>query len=937
MTGARTEPLLYSEANNLLATLLSGNNPCYGLGNMSPSIYDTAWVSMISKNNDWLFPSAFQYLLDHQNPYSGGWESPSSNTDSILNTLSALLSMKLHSNNDSALSDRLHKAKQCLAAQLNSWDISTAERVGFEITVPTMLSLLNEQGIDFSFPELSHLMKLNAAKLSKLSSQMIYQDRTTILYSLEGLIGRLEFDKLAHHKRNGSFMASPSSTAAYLMHASRWDDECEAYLREVLSRCELNGKGSVPCAWPTTFFELSWIVCNLRDGGFDFTGLDRVHLLEISVILEKGIEAGNGTVGFASGVGEDADDSAKVLTALHHLGIHKSVAPLCAAFELESHFQCYPYERNPSISVQCHVLSALLEEVVVSETAKNGDAEPGSCEEKLSRSILKVVSFITEAWWTTNGEIVDKWNDSPYYVLLLIAQSLSKFMLLFNKGQFAETPEILVQTKAPIALFQILIRILQGQRSDGSWGSCEETAYALISLTKLASLPFISIMHDTIQMAVHSGRDFLTLSLTPKQDTGDEICLWIDKINYRIPPISYSYILAALHATLAPVLNSASVFGELGRLIFIPTKRVQEFLHLYRQLPLLGDCKDWQLLAYAAEGFLYIPMLDEVRGTGFGRDSERVEKGPYEYIPVTWTSANAMTKRYSSPRRCFVLMAISVIFYQVDEFFDFVIQDQRTAVLPHLKRSLNRIFKVLNINEDIANFDCGDGPYSDMVRYMHKYISFIVNYPVLQTASYYDKTHLKREIKAYLFALIQQIEDNTVYAAQTSPEIVIHPASSYHKWVRTVGSEHGAILACAAIFICALSPHDDTFPTPQLKFIAQDCITHLAVLCRIWNDWGSMKRDRAERNINGMNFPEFTGLTKEEIKAQMRRISDYERRCLHASLTELRKAAKETMGNAQGDQCVDSLELLFRGSEVFNAIYELKDISAWKPSSLSGK
>ncbi|KAF8130949.1 hypothetical protein K438DRAFT_1643310 [Mycena galopus ATCC 62051] len=883
---------------------------------MSPSIYDTAWVSMISKNNDWLFPVAFQYLLDHQNPSSGGWESPSSNTDSILNTLSALLSMKLHANNDSTLSDRLHAAKQYLAAKLNNWDISTAERVGFEIAVPTMLSLLSEQGIDFSFPEHSHLMKLNATKLSKLSSQMIYQHCTTILHSLEGLIGHLEFDKLAHHKRNGSFMASPSSTAAYLMHASRWDDECEAYLREVLSsRCEIDGKGSVPCAWPTTFFELSWIVCNLHAGGFDFTRLDRVHLLKVSDILEEGIEAGNGTVGFASGVGEDADDSAQVLTALYHLGIHKSVAPLCAAFELESHFQCYPCERNPSITVQCNVLSALLEQV------------------GLSRSILKAASFITEAWWTTNSEIKDKWHDSPYYVLLLIAQSLSKFMLLFNKGQFAETPEILVQTKAPIALFQILIRILQGQRSDGSWGSCEETAYALISLTKLAALPFISIMHDAIQMAVHSGRDFLTLSLTSKQDTGDEVCLWIDKINFRIPTISYSYILAALHATVAPIPNSASVFGELDRLIHIPTKRAQEFMHLSRQLPLLGDCKDWQLLAYAAEGFLYIPMLDEVRGIGFGRESERVEKGPYEYIPVSWTTANAMTKKYSSPRNCFVLMVISVLIYQVDEFFDFVIQEQGTAVLPHLKRSLDKIFNVLTINQDIANFDCGDGPYSDMVRYIHKYVSFIVNYPALQNASYYDKTHLEREIKAYLLALIQQTEDNSIYAAQTSLDTVIRPASSYYKWVSTAGSEHGATLAVAAIFICILSPHVDTFPTPQLKFLAQDCITRLAVLGRIWNDWGSMKRDRAERNINGMNFPEFTGMTEEEIKAQMRRISDYERRCLAASLAELRKAAKETMGNAQGDQCVDSLELFFRGCEVFNCIYELKDISAWKSSS----
>ncbi|KAF7375157.1 Ent-kaurene synthase [Mycena sanguinolenta] len=78
----------------------------------------------------------------------------------------------------------------------------------------------------------------------------------------------------------------------------------------------------------------------------------------------------------------------------------------------------------------------------------------------------------------------------------------------------------------------------------------------------------------------------------------------------------------------------------------------------------------------------------------------------------------------------------------------------------------------------------------------------------------------------------------------------------------------------------------------------------MAVLCRIWNDWGSKKRDIAERNISGMNFPEFAEMTEEQVKAQMRRISDYELRCFHASLADLRQAAKEVMGEAK-----DSLAL----------------------------
>ncbi|KAF7375139.1 Ent-kaurene synthase [Mycena sanguinolenta] len=908
MPGSATG-LLNDEADNLLATLISHYDPSSGLGHMSPSIYDTAWVSMITKADEWLFPAAFQYLLDHQHQ-SGGWES-SSETDSISNTLSALLSMKLYSYKDATLSDRLQMAQSYLATRLDVWDISAVERVGFEITVPTLLSLLSEQGIDFSFPGRFQLMELNSAKLSALTPQAIYGLRTAILHSLEGLIGHIDFAKLAHHKRNGSFMASPGSTAAYLMYGPVWDDECEAYLREVLSH---GGNGSVSCAWPTTFFELSWIVCNLHDGGFNFSDLDQVTVSKISAILKAGTEAGNGIVGFAPDVGEDADDSAKVLTALQYLGVQKPLTPLCDAFELESHFRCYPYERNASITVQCNVLSALVE-AAVSQPLQNGTRATGFAEKQISEPIIKTARFISEAWWTTNSQILDKWHDSPYYSMLLIAQSLSKFLLLFNQGHIAEAPEIIVQTKAPIALFQILIRTLQGQKSDGSWGSCEETAYALLTLSNLTSLPFMSIMHDAIQAAVHSGRDFLHLSLTGKQDTGDEICLWIDKVNYRIPPVSYSYVLAALRATASPIPDSPSKFGELDRFILIPTKRVQGFLRFYRKLPLFRDCKDWQLLAYIAEGYLYIPILEEVRMSVFGREGMG-EETYMEYIPFSWTSANSRTNNYSCPMNSFVCMTISLINFQVDEFFDSMVRDHGTAAQPTLRRAFDEIFDALDNNQSIADFDRGDGPFSTMLKYMHKYICFIVDYPTLQNASEYDKAHNRRELKAYLLGMTQQTEDNAVYAKQTSwgdrspPQIILPEVDQ--------DSLRGAHIRF-----------------DFLLFIAQDCITHMAVLCRIWNDWGSMKRDVAERNISGMNFPEFAGMTEEQIKAQMRRISDYERRCLHASLADLRQAAKEVMGEAKGNKCVDSFEFFFRGAEVYDAIYEFKDISAWKLSLMN--
>src|SRR6201996_4519740 len=258
-----------------------------------------------------------------------------------------------------------------------------------------------------------------------------------------------------------------------------------------------------------------------------------------------------------------------------------------------------------------------------------------------------------------------------------------------------------------------------------------------------------------------------------------------------------------------------------------------------------------------------------------------------------------------------------------------MVQDKGMAALSSLRETLDVIFAAIYRGESIATMDFSDRPYAEMVAFMHKYICFIIEYPTLQAASEYDRTYMYRELKAYLLGMMQQTEDNTVYASQTSWNTWHSPASSYLKWVRTLGSDHVSGFSSSAFFFCHLSPNGEVFPSPELKFIAQDCVSHISVLCRIWNDWGSMTRDIAERNINGMNFPEFRGMDEQEVKIHMRHISDYERRCLHKALEELRDTACSQMGEKCGTSWFDAFSLFFRGAEVYNSIYEFKDISAW--------
>jgi hypothetical protein len=222
-------------------------------------------LSMIQKppgSGVWLFSTCFNYLLEHQLP-SGAWESNATPIDGILNTSAAILALNKHLSlcpDNQDLVSRIKRGETALHELLRGWDISSYDQIGFEVLIPKHLSLLASVGIKFDIPKLAPLQLLYEAKIAKLSSTLVYNAPSSMLHSLEALVGVVDFDRLrCWRQKNGSMMGSPSSTAAYLMNATEWDDESEAYIRTVIEQGTGKGNGSVPCAWPTSIFEVSWV------------------------------------------------------------------------------------------------------------------------------------------------------------------------------------------------------------------------------------------------------------------------------------------------------------------------------------------------------------------------------------------------------------------------------------------------------------------------------------------------------------------------------------------------------------------------------------------------------------------------------------------------------------------------------------------------------
>ena len=259
---------------SLVQQALDGYDDTYGAGFMSCAVYDTAWVALVTKTVDgqkrWLFPECFEYLLATQ-AADGSWgKETGSQIDGILNTAASLLALTRHRAEPLDIQDvtvddldvRITRAASSLNSQLSAWDVSTTTHVGFEIIVPAMLDYLKQQDplLTFEFEGRPILESVNALKLARFKPEYLYGPvKLTALHSLEAFIGKIDFDRVAHHKVQGAMMSSPSSTAAFLMHTSQWDAESEAYLRQVIRSGAGRGCGGVPSAYPSMHFEFTWV------------------------------------------------------------------------------------------------------------------------------------------------------------------------------------------------------------------------------------------------------------------------------------------------------------------------------------------------------------------------------------------------------------------------------------------------------------------------------------------------------------------------------------------------------------------------------------------------------------------------------------------------------------------------------------------------------
>jgi len=200
-----------------------------------------------------------------------------------------------------------------------------------------------------------------------------------------------------------------------------------------------------------------------------------------------------------------------------------------------------------------------------------------------------------------------------------------------------------------------------------------------------------------------------------------------------------------------------------------------------------------------------------------------------------------------------------------------------------------------------------------------------------------------RELRTFLHAHVAQNEDNARLASrkqkpnQNEDTHNSLTGQTFFQWVRTTSADHTSCPYSFSFVSSLLSAHADgaeCFSTVSEKYFAADLCRHLATMCRMYNDYGSLARDQAECNLNSVDFPEFEGMCATERKKEaLFALAEYERSCLNKALQHLDCEARKfpTHGPGSGqikERQMDIWRMFCDVTDLYGQIYVVRDIAS---------
>lgn len=567
--------------------------------------------------------------------------------------------------------------------------------------------------------------------------------------------------------------------------------------------------------------------------------------------------------------------------------------------------------------------------------------------------------------------------------MMLLAEALVCLLRLWDNGHLQSISQHLIHDRIPVVLTQITNRTLLSQNSNGAWSANdlpEVTGYAVLTLVAISSLPWLNLLETEVAAAVNKGRRFLSQS---KEQWGEARYIWVEKVTYGSTVLSQAYCLAAMNApTPSHVWSDTMV-----RLIDIPSKAIAKLSHFFSvlNLPVFSNEPGWKVKASVLEGYLFLPQLKRARSDIFPHQGNA--KDQYlDFIPCTWTIINNCGGIFLDTNLIWDMMEISMLDFLVDEYMESVVVQLPENELESLERIIGRLCEKPKAqtngtkkrpypDDNSKEFTNGSitSPTPNGIEQAHRlieirnvlnrYVRYILDHPRITRASISDQHTLRTELQTFLLAHLTQIRDNARFSHQdflpsttTTTKPFLTPRTAYYTWTHTTAAEHISCPFSFAFYACLLgssstSPsnsnnvRDDCFPSAVQKYLAQDLCTHLAVMSRLYNDYASIARDRAEKNLNSVNFPEFhppsllhtsatvtthtTYLNDDELESKLKtavlQLAEYERACVGMVAGRLVEGLKAS--GKMGKRTADAVGLFVAVTELYAEMYVVRDLT----------